>query len=231
MKKIKSSFYIALLFLSAFSAWTVLVRTVDVKPIGPQCSRVGLAALNAGVHALTGVNMTLYTLTDWLGLVPIFTAFLFALLGLVQWVKGKDLSKVDKSILALGGFDLAVILSYLFFELVPINYRPVLIEDRLEVSYPSSTTLLVTCVMPAAIIQLNRMIKKQFIRWSSTLVIFAFTAFMVVGRLASGVHWVTDIIGGVLLSAGLVFAYYHTVLRCCEKSNNDTVSAGQIRQP
>jgi undecaprenyl-diphosphatase len=30
---------------------------------------------------------------------------------------------------------------------------------------------------------------------------------MVAARLASGVHWLTDIIGGILLSAGLVMIY------------------------
>ena len=39
---------------------------------------------------------------------------------------------------------------------------------------------------------------------------------MVIGRLISGVHWLTDIIGGVLLSAGIVMMYY-TVTSLKEK--------------
>ena len=38
--------------------------------------------------------------------------------------------------------------------------------------------------------------------------IIAFTAFMVIGRIISGVHWITDIIGGALFSAGLVMMFY-----------------------
>jgi undecaprenyl-diphosphatase len=99
-------------------------------------------------------------------------------------------------------------LVYILFEKVVINYRPVLINGYLEVSYPSSTTLLCMCVMPTAIIQFKRLIKSKFLSQSVTFSIVIFTAFMVIGRLLSGVHWLSDIIGGILLSAGLVTLYY-----------------------
>ena len=139
--------------VAAFALWTVLVRFVDVRAIGPEGSSVGFAALNGFVHELTGVNWLLYTVTDWLGLVPIAAALGFAILGLVQLIKRKSLWKVDRSILALGVFYIVVIAAYVFFEMVVINYRPTLIEGYLEASYPSSTTMLVTCVMPTAAMQ------------------------------------------------------------------------------
>jgi undecaprenyl-diphosphatase len=151
--------------------------------------------------------MLLYTITDWLGLVPIGVAFGFAVFGLVQWVGRKSLFKVDRSILALGGFYIIVLAMYIFFEIVVINYRPVLIDGYLEVSYPSSTTMLVMCVMPTAMMQLHARIKSDVFRRCVLISIAAFTAFMVIGRLASGVHWLTDIIGGALVSAGLVITY------------------------
>ena len=152
--------------------------------------------------------MELYTITDWLGLVPIFVALGFAVLGLVEWIGRKSLFKVDKNILALGGFYIVVIAVYILFETVVINYRPTLIEGYLEVSYPSSTTLLVGCVMPTAMIQLGDRIRKRTLKRLLMLIIRIFIAFMVIGRIVSGVHWITDIIGGVLLSAGLVTLYY-----------------------
>ena len=194
-------------FLGAFVLWTVLVSYVDVRAIGQNASSVGFATLNGYVHNLTGVNMFLYTITDWLGLVPIGVAFGFAVLGLVQWVGRKSLFKVDRSILALGGFYIIVLAMYIFFEIVVINYRPVLIDGYLEVSYPSSTTMLVMCVMPTAMMQLHARIKSDVFRRCVLISIAAFTAFMVIGRLASGVHWLTDIIGGALVSAGLVITY------------------------
>ena len=208
MEKIrKKMFFMGVGFLGAFVLWTVLVSYVDVRAIGQNASSVGFATLNGYVHNLTGVNMFLYTITDWLGLVPIGVAFGFAVLGLVQWVGRKSLFKVDRSILALGGFYIIVLAMYIFFEIVVINYRPVLIDGYLEASYPSSTTMLVMCVMPTAMMQLHARIKSDVFRRCVLVSIAAFTAFMVIGRLASGVHWLTDIIGGALVSAGLVITY------------------------
>ena len=203
----KKKFLIGAGFLAAFVLWTVLVSLVDIRVIGPNGSSVGFAALNRYVHELTGVNIPLYTITDWLGLVPIGVAFGFAMLGLAQWIKRKSLLKVDRSLLALGGFYVVVLAAYIFFEIVVINYRPVLLGGYLEASYPSSTTMLVMCVMPTAMMQLRTRIKNRILRRCVLIAIAAFTAFMAIGRLLSGVHWLTDIIAGALLSAGLVMIY------------------------
>ena len=203
----RSKFYIALGFLAAFILWTLAVCHVDVQSIGPLGSSVGFAAVNRFVHNLTGVHLSLYTITDWLGLVPIGFACSFAFLGLVQWITRKKLFKVDYSLLVLGGFYLAVMTVYGFFEKVVVNYRPVLINGCLEASYPSSTTILVMCVMPTAAMQLNTRIKSRPLNRSVAFLITAFTVFMIVGRLVAGVHWFTDITGGILLSTGLVLMY------------------------
>ncbi len=206
-KKNKKRLVLGASLVVAFVLWTILVCFVDVRAIGPEGSSVGFAALNGFVHELTGVNCFLYTITDWLGIVPIAVALVFAILGLVQLIKRKSLWKVDHSILALGVFYIVVMAAYIFFEVVVINYRPTLIDGYLEASYPSSTTMLVMCVMPTAAMQLNVRIKNTVLKRCAVITIVAFTAFMVIGRLVSGVHWITDIIGGALLSAGLVTMY------------------------
>lgn len=195
------------LALTAFVFWTAAVRMVDVEKIGPRGSSVGFASLNRAVHELTGVHMELYTLTDWLGLVPIGLAAGFALLGLTQLLRRRSLLKVDRDILLLGGFYVLVLASYLFFEKAVVNYRPVLIDGYLEASYPSSTTVLVLCIVPTAMMQLSKRITNPWIRRGSLALLSVFAAGMVTGRLLSGVHWLTDIVGGILLSAGLVLLY------------------------
>lgn len=201
------SFVVAVCTLFVFVVWTALVRFVDVQPIGPLGSSVGFVTVNRLFHNITGVNMSLYTVTDWLGLIPFGVATGFAILGLVQWLRRKHILKVDYDVLVLGGFYLAVAAVYILFEVLHINYRPVLINGYLEASYPSSTTMLVMCIMPTAAMQLNSRIKNNGLRRCIVFVIAAFILFMVTGRLISGVHWVTDIIGGALLSVGLVLMY------------------------
>ena len=205
--------YAGLLFLTAFILWTAAICFIDVEAIGPQNSAVGFSKLNGFIHSLTGVNMFLYTLTDWLGLVPMFVIFAFAILGLTQWIKRKNILKVDYSILALGVYYITVFMLYLFFEEFVINHRPVLINGILEASYPSSTTMLVLCVMPAALMQLHMRIKNRRLKKFISLTICGFTLFMVLARLISGVHWFTDIVGGILLSTGLVLLYYYILNR------------------
>ena len=192
---------------AAFLLWTAAVCTVDLQSIGPLGSIVGLATLNRWFHRLTGVHMFLYTLTDWLSLIPLGVMVGFALMGLVQWIGRRSLKKVDRSLFVLGGFYLAVMGVYGFFECVVVNYRPVLIDGVLEASYPSSTTMLVMCVVPTAVMQLNDRIENKMLRkWLSGAMI-VFTVFMVTARLISGVHWLSDIIGGGLISAALVMTY------------------------
>lgn len=207
-KKCNKMLILGVGLLLMFVLWTVLVRIVDVRTIGPRESSVGFATLNAYIHNLTGVNIFLYTLTDWLGLVPIAIALGFAILGLAQLIKRKSLRKVDGGILALGAFYIVVMTVYTFFEVVVINYRPILIDGHLEASYPSSTTMLVMCVMPTAMMLLRTRIQNEALRCFIMLAIVVYMIFMVIGRVLSGVHWITDIIGGALFSAGLVIIYY-----------------------
>lgn len=193
--------------LLLFLLWTAAVKCIDVKPLGPNGSTVGFAALNGFIHDLTGVHRSLYVLTDWLGLVPIAFMFGFAVLGLCQWIGRKSLFRVDRSLLVLGGYYVLVLAAYLFFESFVINYRPVLIDGFLEASYPSSTTLLVLCVMPTAVWQLRRRIRNAALRKMLCAVLTAFTVLMAVGRLISGIHWFTDIVGGLLLGVSFVKLY------------------------
>lgn len=203
--------------LAGFLIWTLLVGYLDVKPIGPLGSRVGFATVNGFVHKLTGVHWWLYTLTDWLSLIPLGLVTGFGLQGLTQWIRGRRLGLVDQKLLFLGGFYGVVFGLFLLFEQVVINYRPVLVEGILEASYPSSTTMLATCVMSTTQMHLPHSTPKWCMR-----LIQIFTAFMVIGRLISGVHWITDIIGGILLSAGLVLIYGSMLVRVAGASPRPT---------
>lgn len=79
--------------------------------------------------------------------------------------------------------------------------------NYLEASYPSSTTLLAITLLISAIDQVKTYIKNTKIRIILVAICSVLAAFFVVGRAISGVHWLTDIIGGVILSATLISFY------------------------
>lgn len=207
--------------LAAFILLTALIQCVDVRPVGQNGTDIGFAAFNLWFHRLTGVHMALYTLTDWLGLVPIAVCLGFGCLGLMQLIKRRSLLKVDPDILLLGAYYIVVIFGYLFFEMVPINYRPIPIDGVMEASYPSSTTLLVLSVMPTLVFQIDRRASGPAARRLTKTFAILFSAFMVIGRLVSGVHWATDIAGSVLLSAGLFTVYRGAVALADEKKQRN----------
>ena len=206
--------------LAAFVVWTFLIVSVDVQNVGQRGTTVGFAAFNTWFHQLTGVNMRLYTVTDWLGLVPIAVCIGFGVFGLVQLIRRRSLFKVDPDIILLGVYYILVIAAYIVFEMIPINYRPVLIDGFMEASYPSSTTLLVLSVMPTLILQIKRRCKSKTVRYIVYAFAVSFSAFMVIGRLVAGVHWATDIIGSVLLSFGLFELYHAAVLFTDNRKEN-----------
>lgn len=209
MKKKNLKYFIAsgvcLLF---FVIYTICVKFVDVAPIGPNNSSVGFSAINSFVHNLFGVNFTIYNITDWGGVVALIPAVVFAIIGVIQWIKRKSLKKVDKNIIALGIFYIATILVYIFFEFVVINRRPVLINGNLEASYPSSTTILSLTFLLSLIYQINTYVSNKKANISLQIVTYLYSAFLVIGRLVSGVHWFTDILGGIIVSTALLIFYY-----------------------
>ena len=218
-KNEKRVLLIGSMLVVAFIVWTVLIQIVDVQPIGQNGTDIGFASFNSWFHTLTGVHMTIYIITDWLGLIPLFVCMIFGGIGLVQLVKRRSLFKVDYDIIFIGIYYVIVIVGYFIFEMFPINYRPILIEGFMEASYPSSTTLLVLSVMPTLILQVNRRLESVKVKKTICILTSSFSAFMVIGRLVSGVHWFTDIVGSIIISAGLFCIYKAVVLMCYKEEN------------
>ena len=209
--KNKKKLFSGIALLIAFIVWTILIQSIDVQAVGVNGAKIGFATINICFFQLTGVHMTVYIVTDWLGLVPICICGYFGIVGLRQLIKRKSIFKVDADIILLGIYYVVVIFAYLVFEMVPINYRPILIEGFMEASYPSSTTLLVLSVMPSLKFQMVRRSRNAALRNTVNIFATAFSAFMIIGRLLSGVHWCTDIIGSVLISTGLFELYQFSV--------------------
>ncbi len=185
----------------------ILLKVVDVQAVGPQGSEIGFATINSGIHNFFGTQDLWYKLTQIFGVLAILTAVFFAFIGGFELVQRGKIAKVDKDILLLGGLYVVVVILYVVFEKIVINYRPVILETELEPSFPSTHTMLVCTIMGSAIYQFYKRIKAGTTRNIIIGVCIALIALTVIGRLMCGVHWFTDILGGVFLSTGLVLTY------------------------
>ena len=210
MNNKKRNFLISGILLLIAITFTILVKVVDVKQIGVNNSSIGFATLNQFIFETTGVNMIWYHITDWLGLIPVFMAIVYAFIGLIQFIKRRSIFKVDKEIILLGLYYIIVIALYVFFEKVIINYRPILMNGFLEASYPSSHTLMTICICGSSILINKKLFNNKITKVINYLSIIIITI-TVVGRLISGVHWFTDIIGGILISSGLLMTFYSLI--------------------
>jgi len=215
--KSKEKFVSAAVSFALFVIYTVLAKVVDVQAIGPENTEVGFASVKGAVAKLFPYNNTWYELTEWLGYIALGVCLGFALFGLMQLVKGKSLKAVDKEIWVLAGFYAVVIFFYALFEKVELNYRPVILDEGLEASYPSSHTVLALCVFISAIYEFNKYIKNKNLNAIFMALSIAAAVITVIGRLMAGVHWVSDIIGGLLLSVSLLILFQAVNLKLQEK--------------
>ena len=218
-KKVLCLFILCALSFALFGALICAVCFIDVGNIGPENSQIGLASLNGAVRDLFVFNESIYDLTELLGLISLATAACFGVLGVVQLAKRKSLKLVDNDIYLLGCLYVAVAIFYLIFEVVVINHRPVILEGELEASFPSSHTLLSLCIMISAAHQLYTRLPSKLSNGIGLATAVAIATATTSLRLVSGVHWFTDILGGMLLSAALLFAYF-AVFEIIKKKND-----------
>lgn len=210
MKKDTKNFLISTILIITAIIFTILVKTVDVKLVGINETEIGFATINKYFFENIGVNMLWYHITEYLGLIPIFIAISYALLGLVQLAKRKSLFKVDREIIILGLFYAIVISLYIFFEKWIVNYRPILIDGLLEASYPSSHTLMSICLCGSSIIVNKKLFNSKITKYINILLSVIITV-TTIGRLISGVHWFTDIIGGIIISSALLMTLHSVI--------------------
>lgn len=210
-KKNQKNFIVTGVLFLAFILYTILVKLVDVQAVGPENSNIGFATINQAIFTFFGDNPFWYKVTEITGILALLVAAAFGLLGVAQLVTKKSIAKVDIDIIILGGFYVLVIVFYVLFEILIINYRPVILDEGLEASYPSSHSMLVFCIMITAIMQFRSRISEKNVLLVAEIASIVIIAVTVLGRLVSGVHWFTDILGGVLLGSALVMLYYSAI--------------------
>ncbi len=205
--KNRKEFIISILLSIVSIVYVVLLKTVDVAGIGPGGSEVGFSTMNLKFKELVGSNMTIYKITEILGYLVLGIVCIYGIIGLIQLVKRRSLLKVDRDIIVLGIFYVVIMILYLLFDEVAINYRPILIDGELEASFPSSHTMLALCVCISSLMISRKYIDKNYITITNFITVLLMVG-VLVGRIVSGVHWLSDIIGGVIISITLLSWFY-----------------------
>ena len=202
----KKNIVLSIIFVLLAVVFTVLVCTFDVKNVGLNETSLGFSTINKDVFEMIGENSALETITDVLGYFALALVAFYALVGLYQLINRKSIIKVDKEIIALGCFYVVVLGLYLLFDKICINYRPILDNGKLEASFPSSHTMLAICVCISAI-WINKKLFKSDMTKIFNFLLLIIAIIIVIGRLLSGVHWFTDIIGGIIISSALLMLF------------------------
>lgn len=214
MKSNKGNWILTGVLLLISIAFTVAIKVVDVLPVGVDGSEVGFATINMKFHEMTGVNYGWFSITEVLGYVALLMCAGFGLVGLVQLIKRRSLFKVDKCIIALGVLYVIVIALYVGFDKIALNYRPIIMPGDFEpeASFPSSHTMLACVVFGTANFAWAKYLRNRpVIKWLLLIESIILIALTVGGRMYSGVHWMTDIVGGVLYSITLISGYYAAI--------------------
>ena len=208
MSKRKKLFIITFILLLLSITYTLLIKVVDVRSVGPLGSKVGLSTINLKFHNLTGYNDIFYDISKYLGLIPFLICGFYGLQGIIQLIKNKSFKKVDKRLIFLGILYIAMLALYIGFDKVVINYRPILEDGLLESSYPSSHTVLALCICLSSLLISKYYIKNNVLRRYFDIITWILMITITGARLLSGVHWLTDIIGGIIISLFLVSLFY-----------------------
>ena len=206
----KAIYISAAFFFVLFLAFTYLVMTYDVADVGFEGTPLGFSSYNTRFFRAFGYNDKCYAVTEYLGYVCLGLAFANAILSLLDFKRAEwSISYMHRRYVITMFFYAVVVAFYVLFLFVKINYRPI----ELEASYPSSHTLLGLCVMSSEIALLHYAAKRLHF-WAIIFQIVCFVCMvaMVVFRLLSGVHWLTDIVGGVILSCSLISLYCATLV-------------------
>lgn len=208
----KKSVVPAVVTLVLFFALTACLYCIDPRPIAANSSMVGMGFVNEPFNQLTGVNWSAYAASQLGGYISIASMFVFFCVGVAQLAKTRSLKGVDMAIYLLAAAYVVMLVLYVGFDKLALNYRPVLVDGQLEPSYPSSHSFLAVGALGCAAVWARARLSRK-VSAIITALCGILAAFVVVARLISGVHWLTDIVAGVLLGLTLVFAYAYAVDR------------------
>lgn len=186
---------IAVILTIIFISYTLVIKFVDVQTEGE--ITVGLGTINFWWRDLVGLSLVWNYISNVVAILVLFQVGLLLLWQFVILLRRKKIGQLAKH---WWMFDVSLVIlvsCYFLFEVLIINYRPIVINGVVDSSYPSSHVLLFCTVIPLVVRTVFRENKSW--RWLSFVMCVGLLVLGVIARLLSGYHWLTDITGGVLL--------------------------------
>ncbi len=145
-------------------------------------------------------------ITDIILVAALAVFAVFAILGLYQWIKRKSLKKVDKPLLlSLIPLSLMAATFIIFEKFLVLNTRP---NGSGEPSFPSTHTMVVATIFLLTAIILPNYIKSKTARIIMDIVMLLFIILVSIGRVLANMHWVSDVVGGLIFAAIFAVIYY-----------------------
>lgn len=196
-----------LIWIAIGLVYILLVAFVDQQKNPVSDNKIGWGTINKGLHEAIGVHLSLDGFTDIFMYIALFTIGIFAGIGIYQLIRNKSLHKVDSDIITLGIMYIVMALLYIVFDKIPIDYRPIIMDGEVESSFPSSHTMIIIAVLGTAIIQCKKRVKNTNIKLGLNIFLLICIVVNTICRFISGVHWFTDIVGGCIFGAVLIYLY------------------------
>lgn len=157
---------------------------------------------------VNGVNKTVDKVTDILIAVVLAVIVAFGVTGVVQWIKRKSFKKIDAELRwMILPIVLVALVWFIFEKLVILNYRPYLVDGVAEPSFPSTHTMIAAGAMIVTMIVLPKYIKKRWLRIVLDILAGILIFAIGFGRIYAGMHWTTDVLGGLIFGADIALVY------------------------
>lgn len=209
MPKKKTCITMACLFMGLYIVLLVMLYSVDVTFEGVNGSRIGLSGINIPIRDAIGTNMIFYNISKYVGALGIALVGVLAVWFLVRIIREKSLKALTRKEYELGVLYLLTCVLYVVFSKIVINYRPIIKwdEEGPESSFPSTHAMIAVVIFGSFCCIAGNYIKNEKLCKLIRILCVILAVLVIVGRMLSGVHWFTDIVGGVLVALSLVFAY------------------------
>lgn len=193
---------IGLSFLGLFLLLIILLQ-FDKNIITISGKEVGLSHINDLIDYKS--NKKLDIISDIL----LYTSFIVAIagvvIGLYQLITRKSLFKVDSFIIIFGIFLVAAVILWILFDyVIKINYRPL---NPNEGSFPSTHVLLTVFLTNVGGLMLAKYCKNTTLIIVAYVVSLLFIILVVLFRILSGMHYITDVFGGLFLGFSLSYLF------------------------